>query len=110
MSLGKFEESAKDFEDARQLQPHNPRLVVNYFQMRECPFIVVGRYSYCRTAYVLFKNPSGDFDSVTRQLQATSITIPETRPRQRTKAAMKPAGRVRIFGDYVDGCSPVVGR
>jgi hypothetical protein len=38
-SLGKFEESAKDFEDARQLQPHNPRLVVNYFQMRECPFI-----------------------------------------------------------------------
>ena len=38
-SLGKFDESAKDFEDARQLQPHNPRLVINYFQMQNCPFI-----------------------------------------------------------------------
>ena len=38
-SLGKFDESAKDFEDARLLQPLNPRLVINYFQMRDCPFI-----------------------------------------------------------------------
>ena len=38
-SLGKFDEAAKDFEDARQLQPSNPRLVVNYLQMRDCPFI-----------------------------------------------------------------------
>jgi len=38
-SLGKFEEAAKDFEDARLQQPHNPRLVVNYLQMRDCPYI-----------------------------------------------------------------------
>jgi tetratricopeptide (TPR) repeat protein len=38
-SLGQFDESAKDFEDARQLQPQNPRLVINYFQMQNCPFI-----------------------------------------------------------------------
>jgi Flp pilus assembly protein TadD len=38
-SLGQFDEAAKDFEDSRQLQPHNPRLVVNYLQMRDCPFI-----------------------------------------------------------------------
>lgn len=38
-ALGKFDEAAEDFEKARNLQPENPNLVVNYKKIYDIAYI-----------------------------------------------------------------------
>lgn len=40
-ALGKFEEAAEDFENARSIDPENPALVVNYKKISDVSYIVL---------------------------------------------------------------------